>query len=579
MVAVTLAGTYVPGLPTATPVSVISGATFDVNGNNQQVASLSDYTAGSGGTVVNSNTSIASTLTLSATGGASTFSGVIAGGGSLGTLNLVLSGSGTQVLAGSNTYTGATTINSGVLAVNGSLSSGGNVIVNATATLSGSGAVGNVTVSTSGTLAPGFNGSGTLRASSLTLNSGSILDYTLGSAADSLLAVSGALALGSSETLNVTPGGGWGNGSYVLATYGSLTDSSSGFSGWTVGGTGLGHRMYSFSLSGGSLDLIVASPPSANWIVAGGGSWSTSATGNWSGGTTPHQPEDTANFGSVIGTSTATVTINGGNVSVGTLTFNTTGGGSYIIAGPYMLTFDNDSAGPAQLINNGGSHSITAPVTLNSDLAVTTAPGSSVMLSGGFSGATALSISGGGTMVLSGTGVQYNNNVNVTGGTLQVVNTDAGSSGNATGFSIGSASASNSLSIGPNGVLDFYVDSTSVYQGDRSSGLLVNGSIGTSAGTYITGNGVLRKTGAGILGFETYNNYAVTIAMSGGTIDIAQGTLRQGGWGGADWTNNKASLYIASGGTLDLWAGSPVIVDALLGNGVVCQNYGGRIRT
>ncbi len=574
MVAVSLVGSYAPGLPTGTPVSLAAGATFDVGGNNQQVASLSDYTAGSGGTVVNSNTSAASTLTLSATGGTSTFSGVIAGGGSLGTLNLVMSGSGTQVLAGSNTYTGSTTINGGVLAVNGSLNSGGNVTVNAAATLSGSGAVGNVTISASGTLAPGFNGSGTLTASSLTLNSVSILDYTLGSAADSLLAVSGALALGSSETLNVTPGGSWGSGTYVLATYGSVIDSSSGFSGWTVGGTGLGHRIYSFSLSGGSLDLIVASPPSANWMVAGGGSWSTSATGNWSGGATPHQSEDAASFGTVIGTRTATVTINGGNVSVGSLTFNTTGGGSYIIAGPNTLTFDNGDIGPAQLINNGGSHSITAPVTLNSDLAVTTAPGSSVTLSGSFSGAAALSVNGGGTMVLSGTKVQYNGNVTVTGGTLQVVNTDAGTPGAATGFSIGTASASNTLSIGPNGVLNLYADTTSVYQGDHSSGMLVNGSIGTTAGTTITGNGVLLKTGNGIFGFETNNGYAVTLAMSGGTIDIAQGMLRDGGWGGADWTNNKASLYVASGGSLDIWTGT-VIVDALLGNGVVWQGYGG----
>ena len=52
---------------------------------------------------------------LNTTGGTSTFSGVIAGGSGLGTINLVLSGSGTQVLAGWNTYTGGTTINGGNL--------------------------------------------------------------------------------------------------------------------------------------------------------------------------------------------------------------------------------------------------------------------------------------------------------------------------------------------------------------------------------------------------------------------------------------------------------------------------------
>ena len=226
------------------------------------------------------------------------------------------------------------------------------------------------------------------------------------------------------------------------------------------------------------------------------------------------------------------------------------------------------------MINNGGSHSITAPVALDSDLAVTTAPGSSVTLSGGFSGTAALSVSGCGTMVLSGTKrpVQWQRHRH----RRHPASGQHGRRhpGNATGFSIGSASACNTLSIGPNGVLNLYADTTSVYQGDRSSGLLVNGSIGTTAGTTITGNGVLLKTGNGIFGFETNNGYAVTLAMSGGTIDIAQGMLRDGGWGGADWTNNKASLYVASGGSLDVWAGT-VIVDALLGNGVVWQGYGG----
>ena len=56
-----------------------------------------------------------SILTLSPTGGSTTFSGMIQGGGTLGTISLVLSGSGTQVLSGSNTYTGTTTVNAGVL--------------------------------------------------------------------------------------------------------------------------------------------------------------------------------------------------------------------------------------------------------------------------------------------------------------------------------------------------------------------------------------------------------------------------------------------------------------------------------
>ncbi|MGO9113326.1 MAG: beta strand repeat-containing protein, partial [Thermoguttaceae bacterium] len=97
-------------LPIGTPVTIAANANLDLNGYNQQVASLSDSAAGVGGNVINSNAAITSVLTLSATGGSTTFSGAIQG-----PINLVMSGSGTQVLAGSNTYTGGTTVNGGIL--------------------------------------------------------------------------------------------------------------------------------------------------------------------------------------------------------------------------------------------------------------------------------------------------------------------------------------------------------------------------------------------------------------------------------------------------------------------------------
>ena len=75
-------------------------------GASQQVASLSDNTPGSGGSVINSAMGSTSLLTLSPTGGSTTFSGMIQGGGTLGTISLLMSGSGTQVLSGSMTRPG-----------------------------------------------------------------------------------------------------------------------------------------------------------------------------------------------------------------------------------------------------------------------------------------------------------------------------------------------------------------------------------------------------------------------------------------------------------------------------------------
>ena len=102
-------------LPTTTTLSLASGGKLDLSGHNQQVASLSDYVSGNGGSILNSNSGAASVLTVSPTGGSTTFSGTIVGGGTLGTISLVMNGNGTQVLSGSNTYTGGTTVSGGTL--------------------------------------------------------------------------------------------------------------------------------------------------------------------------------------------------------------------------------------------------------------------------------------------------------------------------------------------------------------------------------------------------------------------------------------------------------------------------------
>lgn len=115
--AVTIAGMVSNLLPATTSLRIAGGGTLDLGGNNQQVASLSDSGPGSGGSVINSNTASAAVLTLSPTNTSTTFSGRILGGGALGTISLVISGSGTQELSGSNSYEGGTFVNAGELDV------------------------------------------------------------------------------------------------------------------------------------------------------------------------------------------------------------------------------------------------------------------------------------------------------------------------------------------------------------------------------------------------------------------------------------------------------------------------------
>ncbi len=107
-------------LPIGTPLAIAANGTLDLNGASQQVASLSDGTPGSGGSIINSNTGSVSVLTLSPSGGSTTFSGMIQGGGTLGSIGVVLDGPGTLVLSGTNTYTGGTTVWNGTLQLNNS---------------------------------------------------------------------------------------------------------------------------------------------------------------------------------------------------------------------------------------------------------------------------------------------------------------------------------------------------------------------------------------------------------------------------------------------------------------------------
>ena len=249
---------------------------LNLNAHNCVVTSLSGST---GGVLTDLSTTPAGTTTLTVSGaspGSWNYAGAICNGSSR-TLSLVVSGSGMLILSGADTYTGDTNVQGGGLMVNGSLNSHGNVSVGAAAMLGGTGSVGNVSLAAGGTMAPGLLGSGTLGAASAVVNSTSILDYTLGTAngADGCLAVSGSLSLGGSVTVDVTPGGLWGPGTYVLATAArGIVNNSNQLTGWTLVGTFLGNGSHTLAISGNSLDLVVgpAAAVSGTWTAAGGGS-------------------------------------------------------------------------------------------------------------------------------------------------------------------------------------------------------------------------------------------------------------------------------------------------------------------
>jgi len=134
----------------------------------------------------------------------------------------------------------------------------------------------------------------------------------------------------------------------------------------------------------------------SSWNLAGGGTWAS--PNDWNATNIPEYATATANFGGAIQTN-STVTLDAA-WTAGTVTFNNTN--SYTIAAGNggSITLDNGGASAtAALTDSGGTHYVTAPIALNSNLLATIVnPGDSLTLSGPISGGTNLTVAGSGTL-------------------------------------------------------------------------------------------------------------------------------------------------------------------------------------
>ncbi|MCG6663223.1 autotransporter domain-containing protein [Halomonas kenyensis] len=176
-------------------------------------------------------------------------------------------GSGTTTLSGSHAYYGPTTISDGRLLVNGTIASSVLTRVRDGAILGGSGTVGDTLVESGGILAPG-NSIGTLTVDGdLTLESGAISEFELGtsgsaadpaSGASDRVNVAGDLAF--NGTLNLSQSdesddGTVGLGYYRLMTYGGELTANTA----TIGTTpSLPHAdLYELQAGEGRVDLFI----------------------------------------------------------------------------------------------------------------------------------------------------------------------------------------------------------------------------------------------------------------------------------------------------------------------------------
>lgn len=543
-------------------LTVNSGATFNLNGFSESVASL----AGAG-TITSS---VAGAVTLAHVGNASTaFNGVIQNGS--GTVALTKAGSGILTLSGANTYTGATTITAGSITINADNGLGtapttatpGHLVLNGGTLQTG---ITNLTLNANRGISLGASG-GTLIG-----NSGSPgLTY------QGIIAGTGQLRIRGTVTLSGTSDNTYTGGTDLLN--GQLRINQDSKLGAVP--TSPTARNLVFSESAPSLTATASFTLNANRGV----SLEVSGGGGSNGGFIVDAPHTLTCAGIIAGSGspqrlskrgTGTLVLSGANTYNGATTISEYGGTLTISADNNLGAVPGSTTAGHLSIETGGTLNTTATFTLNSRRGIliwtsanaNISPNSGTTLTyggiiAGNNAAASLTKTGDGTLVLSGANT-YAGTTTINAGVLSI-------------------SADNNLGTAPasptTGHLVFNggtLRNTGTITLDANRGI----SLGTSGGTIdvpfspftysgiIAGTGALTKTGSGSLILNGVNTYS-------GATNINSGTLRLGGTAG-ERINNSSAVTVATSSFFDL-GGFSETVGSLAGEGTVTSSGAGSI--
>jgi autotransporter-associated beta strand protein len=530
-------------------------------------------------------------------------------------------GTGTQTFSGKIYLSSLLTIDAGTMAIGGTNYSTGANTVNSGGTLRADSAT---ALGIGGYMASGTAVNGT------TVNTGGLLDLNGQPVCEAITIASSAAITNSSATRAVLSNGlagvsfsnggsdyspqttvviqgGGGSGAAAQVFFGITTNSV------TLTSSGTGYKVNdTFELQGGGGSLFTLGSIKVSTTNSAGGI--TGIALNVAGGGYTNNPTAVVYKGTT-GTS-ATFTINPDRFQVVGLILTNSGSG-YASAPTITLSSGNGTfVGSATL----PKLAVTAAATLTMDDTLTT-PDTfleipNVQAGSSLTGPLSIIKNGTDTNILLGTHA-YTGPTTINDGTLQVgmggaignVGTGAITNKACLLFNIGAWTTTVSAAIsGTGSVIKTGSGQVTVSTGPTYTGPTVvsGGTLKISGGTFpssrvtlsnnatfwmdatagityaspvsdkrrIEGFGTFLKSGVGEF-IVSENNVGCVIALEPGSlINIQNGSIKNGGWQNADWTQNKARLNIDTSGALNIWNGAPIYVDSLTGTGSIVNGIG-----
>ena len=608
-------------------MNIVSGAAFDAwNGGVIYIDALTGAGAltdgyRASGTILGPG----NTLIIGVNNGSGEFDGAI-GALAVAPINLVKSGTGTQVFTGQNAAAGFITVNAGKMLVNGDFSlATSNYTVNAGGALGGSGLIGGpVTINSGGTLGVNLGaGVGTLTLYNLlTFSPGSTnfmgITKTGGATASDLLAgfIAGTTFHGTLVVTNVT------SDTNQLAA----GDRFQLFSGSAIQGAfdslilpalpaGLSWDASQLLTTGYLMVANTAAVPIFNPPAGGYVGAQTITITCLTPGATIYYTTDgsvpTTNSPSGPSGLTVMVPVNTPSMTIQAFAFKTGYASSAVASALFQTiaipTWTNLGSGSWATTGNWSNNVVGNGANATADFSTLPLSGLVyVTLDGvwtignlkfgdvGNNYGWEIDPGSGGSLTLAGTNATTiavdNQSANITAviaGTNTLIKSGPGAltlSGNNT-FTGNINVNSGQLNLASAANLNSQISRTftiasgatlSINYGGTVSGTTFANSFGS--GITIAGNGTLQfdpGSGNGLGLVNISGGAKFNVGMTGGTININSGRVINGGNTSQNWTTNLAGLNIAAGATFDNWNGSAVYVDALTGPGTLTDGYTG----